>query len=187
MGVRLTSFANLYQKKSNAPEKFHFTVCQIKKPRCIRRGFLFISASPYLPAVVDTDSSTGTTGTTGSKGIKRRCGTSWRFNIRGHKLDPQAFHRGSMRSHWRLFRAARLFCSLPLSAVVNSGSWKITKEPLSISDRVRDSSSLAVSTLICAPLPMVVCPTYSKRFILRSRMIGSVMGLFWNPRNYRRC
>jgi len=87
-GIRLTLFANLYQKKLNAPEKFHFTVCQIKKPR-YTPGFFIHSASPNLPADVDTDSCTGPTGTTGSKGIKRRCGTSWRFNLRGHKFDPQ--------------------------------------------------------------------------------------------------
>lgn len=51
------------------------------------------------------------------------------------------------------------------------GKLKITKEPVSISDREKDSVSLAVSTLISAPLPIVVCPTYLKRLALAKQVL----------------
>ena len=48
--------------------------------------------------------------------------------------------------------ASRLVCSTPEAAVVKPGSSKITHEPLSSSDSLRDTDGLSVVTLISVPL-----------------------------------
>ena len=52
--------------------------------------------------------------------------------------------------------ASRLVCCVPESAVVKPGSWKITHEPLSSSDSLRDTDGLSVVTLISVPARTLV-------------------------------
>ena len=52
--------------------------------------------------------------------------------------------------------ASRLVCCVPEAAVVKPGSWKITHEPLSSSDSLRDTSGLSVVTLISVPARTLV-------------------------------
>ena len=52
--------------------------------------------------------------------------------------------------------ASRLVCSVPEAAVVKPGSWKITHEPLSSSDSLRDTDGLSVVTLISVPARTLV-------------------------------
>ena len=47
--------------------------------------------------------------------------------------------------------ASRLFSCLPEAAVVNPGSSNMTQEPLSSSDKLRDTAGLSVVTLISVP------------------------------------
>ena len=52
--------------------------------------------------------------------------------------------------------ASRLVCGVPEAAVLKPGSWKITHEPLSSSDSLRDTSGLSVVTLISVPARTLV-------------------------------
>ena len=55
---------------------------------------------------------------------------------------------------WR--SASRLVCSLPEAAALKPGSSKITHEPLSSSDSLRDTDGLSVVTLISVPARTLV-------------------------------
>ena len=52
--------------------------------------------------------------------------------------------------------ASRLVCCVPEAAVLKPGSWKITHEPLSSSDSLRDTDGLSVVTLISVPARTLV-------------------------------
>src|SRR5204863_4044170 len=68
--------------------------------------------------------------------------------------------------------ASRLFCAVPVAAVVNPGNSKVTHEPLSSSLRLMDTAGAWVSTLISVPACTLVAPVTVKLLPLRLRTIG---------------
>ena len=71
--VRLTLFANLYQKKWNAPEKFHFTAPNQKTP--VKPGFFIHSSEAriYLLTSIQIPLQ-GPLGPPAAKGLKGAAG-----------------------------------------------------------------------------------------------------------------
>src|SRR5262245_27500243 len=66
-----------------------------------------------------------------------------------------------------------LGCAVPVAAVLNPGSWKITQESLFISLRLKETEGLSVFTRISVPARSVLwLPVILKSLPLRLRTIG---------------
>ena len=72
-----------------------------------------------------------------------------------HRVSPSLKYDVSLA----LRNASRLVCGVPEAAVVKPGSWKITHEPLSSSDSLKDTVGLSVTTLISVPARTLVLVT----------------------------
>lgn len=67
--------------------------------------------------------------------------------------------------------ASRLFCAVPVAALVNPGNSKITQEPGSSSLTLMDIDGRSVTALISVPLRIVVVVAFTS-LPLRLRVIG---------------